>query len=197
MVVAIALVSLLVLALSNLDMFSRFHVMSADRQAAIQYEASLALDHMFKHVSMAIGALGDPLNPVIVEYADKRGFRVKIDTNGNGVRDDDSQDLWIAYRYETMSPASAFVNELRYYPNAGTGASPAGGYESIAKGLINSDFSQLPSSGAWGFAYFLNPNVHDIEVWIRCRWNPALPRSMENPEVEMHERIYMPSVSSN
>jgi len=139
---------------------------------------------MAKHIGQAIG---DFNNPAIVMYSDNQGIRIKIDSNGNGRREDDSTDLWIAYRHENIGTTDSAI---RYYPNAGTGALPAGAFETIANRVV------LPMDGGLTILN-LNPSENNIEVQIRCRWLPNQPASIKNPEVAMHAKINMPSVSAN
>jgi len=195
LLIAIAILGLIVLGISNLQLFSHYQVATADRRAVIQNGASFVLEHMAKYIGQAIG---DFNNPAIVAYADNKGIRIKIDSNGNGRRDDDTVDLWIAYRHEDLGTTDS---EIRFYPNAGTGATPTGLYESIARQVVITNFSDPPEK--WGLALYINFDAsnrlmdNNIKAQIKCRWNPSQAVSSDNPEVTMSNNIKMPSVSTN
>ena len=200
------LLSVIVLALSNIDIFSRFHVISSDRRAKLQNDISFALDHMTKIVAQAVGSFNDP---AVKAYDDNKGIRVRIDNNPANGRPD-TTDTWVAYRHENTG-ASSTDSEIRYYPNAGQTETPAGSYEIIARKVIPSsdDFYGLEFSSSAGFdgAGWLHDNA--LNVRITSCWNPA-PAGItfppddspplgnsDNPCVTMSSILYMRSVSTN
>lgn len=190
LIVAVILLTLVVLAVSHIHIFSHLHTISSDRQVELQNEASLVLEHMAKNMSRAIG---DFSNPAIVRYADGRGFRVKIDSDGDGVRDNDAIDLWIAYRREDLVPPTD--SEIRFYPLAGTTDPilPGASFETIARHA--SGFSFDPNAETFDAGGNLIKNY--IEVQVSCRWFFSQPVSPDNPEVTLLSRIQMPSVSTH
>ena len=197
LLIAIVLLSIVTIGLSSIDLFSRNHVLSADRRAKLQNEASLALEHMSKHIGQAIG---DFNNPAVFEYPDSRGVRIKTDTSGDGRRDNDATDFWVAYRYEEVGNP---VSDARivFYENAGTGPLPVGNSDIIANHVAIIDTTQTPRDN-WGLAFFpamSNGRLVDnsMEVQIICRWNPAQAASVDNPQIELRNRVKMPSVSTN
>ncbi len=60
LLVAVVLVGLLVLGISSLDVFSRFHLLTADRRVQLQNEASLCIERIAKDVERGIGTASDP-----------------------------------------------------------------------------------------------------------------------------------------
>ena len=179
---AIALITIVILGIASIEIFSRHHVLSSDRRAKLQNEASLALEHMTKHISDAIGNTASS-EPPFVLYADNKGIRVRTDSNRDGRVD--VNDVWIAYRHEDIgSPVTD--SAIRYYPTAGTGVSPSGTPQPIARKVV---------IGSTGFE--LTTEGRTIEVKITCRWHPNQAVSVDNPEVTMRSKIDMPSVSAN
>lgn len=178
---AIILVSIVVIGIVSIELFSRYQVLSSDRRVKLQNEVSLALEHMTKHISLAIG--NTVSNPAMRVYADNKGIRVRVDSNQNGMAD--AADTWIAYRHEDIgSPATD--SEIRYYDNAGDTEAPAGPYQSIARKIVISSN---------GLEFVVTNRV--IEAKVVCRFNPAQSVSVENPEVTMRTKIDMASVSTN
>lgn len=193
LIIAIGLLSVIILAISNVDLFSRFHTVSVDRRVKLQNEISYALDHMTKHISEAIGYSGDW---AVKAYTDNKGVRVRIDSNQNG-QIDVATDSWIAYRHENIG---ATDSEIRFYANAGSTETPAGTYETIARRIAISsgtfygvEFSG--DSGVFDGSGWLNDNT--IQVKIVGRWQPAQSASPDNPQAVMRVKIKMPSVSTH
>ena len=196
LLIAISLVGVLAIGISSVDTYTHFHLMSSDRRAQIQNEASYVLEHMVKNINSAIGNANDW---AVKAYNDNKGIRIRIDDNpANGMVD--GTDHWIAYRHEDIgSPATD--SEIRYYPDAGNVEVPAGSYESIARKIAISTggFYGLEFQGNFDVNNWLNDSI--IEVKITACWDPAEARflcgTIDNPEVTMRNRIKMPAVSVN
>lgn len=198
LLIAISLLAICALAVTNLDIFSRYQVMTADRRITIQNELSYALAHMQRQISRAIGntilnlnsiidtssILG---NPGIKAYIDAGAWNNSIQdySPGDGIRGS-GNDHWIAYRFtgNTGNPATHY--QLWYYhncvlPNCGGGSSS---YEVIARNITSLVVSNLG-----------NNNYIDVE--LTGRWDATQPTSVDNPEITMRTRIYLPAVSNH
>ena len=146
LLIAIVLLSIVVLAIGNIQIFSRYHVITADRRAKLQNEASFALEHITKNIGKAIGNRDDW--PVKI-YNDANGIMVRIDSNGSGRTESVNitavnsttnvayvvlpADKWIAYRRSGST--------ILYYPDAGSDdfpIGPAGSSEIIANHVLAS-----------------------------------------------------------
>ena len=198
LLVAIILLSIVVLALSNIQIFSRYHVITADRRAKLQNEVSFALEHMSKHIGQVIGHVNAP---AVKTYNDNRGIRFRVDTNNNAMVDD--TDRWEAYYQPAVS------NEIRFYDNVGNVDTlpPVNGGEVIAthvlsdgNGLIFQKFqvvspNTVATTVAIGANAFLNDNILDVK--ITSRWDPKKDASQDNAEVSMDAKINMSSVSTH
>lgn len=55
LLVAVSILGLLVIGLSNIDTFSHFQVISSDRRAKLQHDAAYVLEHMSRQIARAIG----------------------------------------------------------------------------------------------------------------------------------------------
>jgi len=195
LMIAVVLIILIVIGISSIELFSRSELLSSERRATLQNEVSLVLAHMGKELSRAIGHFGD--HAIMVYDEPPTGFSIGIreDTNRNGQIDPYPTDSWVGYRFTGF--------EIRFYPDAGSSNQrPTGSFQVLANHVVPRDNSQPPDS--WGLVIGSNPNINPtidpnsnfVEVRIRCRWNPAQPVSGNNPQVEMHNRIKMPSVST-
>jgi len=170
LIIALVLLSVIILGLNSITLFSHFHVTSSDRRAKLQNEASLALEHMSKEISKAIGDVNN--TPVIIEDSNRR-IRIYIDANGDGQRN----DYYIAYQYQG-SPDY----HIRYYPNY------PGSSEVIARKISSfnpsynsvNNYITIQLTACWDPQTAVLPNG-----------------SIDNPCVNMNTSIKMPSVSTN
>lgn len=177
LLIAIVLMTLMVLSFASIDLFSRYHVFTADRRAQVQNEVSYVLEHMAKNIGSGIGGFN---NPAVIQHPaePQNWIKVRWDRNLNGQPDDDGVNDWIAYRY---IPAQ---NQILYYSTYPFSGWPAGG-EVISRRITNNSFSYNPTD-----------NFVSVDI-ITARWDPAQPSSLDNPETTMRIHIKMPSVSTN
>jgi len=184
LLIAIALLSVIILALSGVDFFSRSHVIDSDRRATLQNEVSRVLEHMSKEIVRAIGNMAIAgQNPIdLTNILGDTAIRIFVDQDQDGQIS--AGDRWIAYRYN----AASF--QIWYCPQC-------------------TDISCTTCIPLWGdtanvIAHHIslfNPSVIDncVEVRITACWNPAAADcgTVNNPHLTMHTHIKMPSVSTN
>ena len=205
LLVAIALIAILILAIYNLETYSRVHLMTSARHVQVQNETSIALEHMSKQISQAIG---DSSNWPVLAYSDDKGIRIRIDSNKNGILDP-ATDEWVAYRHIDLPVDAAIYtdSELRFYSNDDgddVPPLPTAGERIAHRFRLTNDngvkFSSdvVGDSSAWP-ANELTDNVLIVEV-DAC-WDPGQSQhacgTIDNPEAKMQIRIFMPSVSLN
>ncbi len=171
LLIAIGLLAMVVLALSSIDLFSRYHLFDSDRRARLQNEVSYALEHMTQQVSRAVGNMA--IQSQIPINTTATSISILTDSNGDG-----QGDLWIAYRFVT--------NNLSYCPNCTIGGA------SCTSCPSNSTIAQKITA-------FNATNTTDnyVNVNIIGRWEPAQAESVDNPQVNMSASIKMPSVSTH
>jgi type II secretory pathway pseudopilin PulG len=197
LIVAIGLISVIVLGLASMELFSRYHVISADRRAQLQNEASIALEHMYKHISNAIGSVADP---PCQPYADNRGIRVRVDSNQNGQLDPVPTDHYVGYRHEG--------SEIWFFPIDDDGTHSLA-HEVIANHIVITNNPATPEScsdpsnpaqctNPWGLKIEI-PEINQFDITVRARWdpNPAVAVSSDNPEVILSTTILAHSVSTH
>ncbi|MDP3731694.1 MAG: prepilin-type N-terminal cleavage/methylation domain-containing protein, partial [Candidatus Omnitrophota bacterium] len=182
LLIALSLFTLIVLGFSNIDTFSRYHVMSSDRRAKLQNDASYVLEHMAKEINKAIGDVNN--SAVVIEDSNRR-VKIYIDLASDGSSAGDGKrgtegDRWIAYQF-TVSPNY----EIRYYSDY----------------IGNPTSYEIISRKASSFSSTYSPANNYVEVQLTACWNPASPgtcgTSPDNPNVKMLNRINMPAVSTH
>ncbi|MFZ2356816.1 MAG: hypothetical protein WAW67_03210, partial [Candidatus Omnitrophota bacterium] len=93
LLVALILLSILVLSISSVVNFSRYHVINADKRARIQNDVSFVLAHMRKSVQRGIGdsMTNKPLESIA------NGFKVRVDNNTTVTPGNYNDDWWLNY----------------------------------------------------------------------------------------------------
>lgn len=185
LLIAIALLGLLVIAVFSVDNYARFHLITSDRRARIQNEASFVLEHMSKYVSQGVGA--QPASPPLEQIAN--GFRVRVDMNltrippENPTPEDLSDDNWIGY---TLSG-----NNLSCSCTQISGASPpCFNSEVLASHLISGvQYGIMPADPTSGFYVNLTENNSMVEIGVVARYRPNDPPSLDNPQIAMKTRL--------
>lgn len=180
LLIAITLMGLVILAFSSIDLFSRYHVITADRRAKLQNEASLVVDHITKTVMQASGDINN--NGI---RACTNGFAARIDAHNTP--SDYSDDHWMGY--ERSGNILRYCGDLSVgFPNCDCQTSPF--WQNLSNHILNDP---------QGFVYNFLENNTGVDVTVRARWNtdPAFAVSPDNPEVVLNSHIYSHSASSH
>jgi len=181
LIIALAISAFIVLAIHNITVYTNFHVLTADRRAKAQNEASFCLEHMSKEIAKAIGNEKiDGANNLVYVSAD--AVSVFIDYSGNGKRD--ASDNWIKYTFEESA------GSLYYCANCSDAAcadcnSPEG--------------NETLSDRIFYFSPSFNDNL--VNINITACYDPLERKfacgSRDNPTANLTTRIKMPQVSVN
>lgn len=187
LLIAIVLFSTISLGFFAIDTFSRRQVISSERQAQLQNEASIALEHIAKEARRAIGStvLSGQTPVDLTNISGDTALRIYVDLASDGVSAGDGKwgtegDRWRAYRWTGSSGAAADRYQLWYYPNY---VNPGDTHEVIARHI-----------SAW------TPTAQDnwINVSITACWDPSgTCGTTSNPQVNMSAKVMMPGVSLN
>lgn len=198
LIISIAIMSIIVLGFTSLDLYSRHNVLQADRRARVQNTLSYALDHMTKNIASAIGnekmygayTVVNIVGNVIAVY---------IDANGNGQREvpvsspGSTVDHWTAYRYDSTG---ANANQLRYCSRC---VDDSGTCDfSVCMDTVNTlskNISTFSPSVTRNADLTLKDNY--VTVQLTGRWKMPDASSQDNPENTMLTRIKMWGVSTN
>ncbi len=183
LLIAFILLGLVVIGISNIEVFCRYNFVSTDRKAKVINDAGYLIEHLTKIVGKAIGHAGDrPVTIGASTAGNTSMFEVWTDTNGSGIKD--MGDAQVCYYYTTASHSIQFDDQKALF-----GAMSA----SVIKGEIISR----------NVVYF-NVSVNGTFVFanITTCWNPNAPPgndkscgTVDNPQASMKARIAMPGVS--
>lgn len=193
LLIAIALLSVITIGFSSINLFSQHHTISASRRADLQNDVSFAIAHMGKYVQQGVG---DLTNPPLEQRATD-GFRVRVDlkpTPTPGILDD---DLWFNYYLDaddTDCP-SCLKFSCTQISATDSPACPSG--EILSKKILAGvEYIAMPVNLSSGFYINLTDNNTIVEVGLVARYNKGLSQSADNPQVEMKNRLYTYSSSN-
>jgi len=205
LLVALILLSIIVLGIANIDIFSHFQVISSDRRAKIQNEASLVLEHMTKEINKAIGNEVINGDDSVVEEDEQissdDALKIYIDTNGNGQREDPSLDIdrWIAYRFTGATGNPNTQYQIWFCPQCNNkpcvNCTPSWNPSPSSENVISAHIAAFNIIKPVNVSGQLNNNF--VTVQLTACWDPTIAESVDNPCVNMNTNIKMPSVSTN
>jgi len=181
LLIAIALLSVLILGINSINVFSRYHLISSDRRAKVQNDVSYCLGHITKQGLRTIGnesIFG--VNSAVVAVTNT-SLAFFVDANSDGRRDT-GNDYWIKY---TLNPSN---NQLLYCGNCGNSSACA----SCATEVLSDRITAFNPTKAASFT-----QGNHVEVQLSGRWNPAASASTDNPEITMRSTISLPSLSTH
>lgn len=199
---ALVLLSLIVLGISQIEIFSNFHLITTDRRAGVSNTASLALEYMNKKIARAIG--NETMNDSVVTtnaISGNPAIEVYIDSDASGGVGDGQRDTvndhWIAYRFTGATGVPATQYQIWYCPQCSdftcATCTPAWGYtDNIIAKNIKGFAPSKPS----------NPLTSNyVTVQIQACWDATQTYyscgTQDNPSATMKADIRMPSVSTN
>lgn len=111
--IVLALLGLVILGFSSVDIFSRNQVTSADRHTKLQSDSSYVLEHMTKEIGKAIGNASQSVNTANI--GNSPAVRVWIDYNLDGQKT--SADRQIAYVFQNRQSGRDDRYQIWYYPS--------------------------------------------------------------------------------
>jgi hypothetical protein len=170
LLIASTLIILIAVGFTGIDIFSRHHVINAERRVKMQNELAYTLETVNKAVTRGIG---DYNNPPLALLAN--GFQVRVDDNSPGTPRDYGDDTLVNF---TLSG-----NDLKYQVGAGP-------EEILASHILPGvNFGSLPPNPADGFYIQLSNNDTMLEIALVARWKPNEASSIDNPQVSMKSNI--------
>jgi Tfp pilus assembly protein PilV len=178
LLVSMILMSLVILGLSSIDLFSRHHVISSDRRVKVQNEISYAIEHMSKYVQQSSGNLSRPAIEAIAN-----GFRVYVDLMATQTPSDFTDDSWIDYTLAS--------NTLTVTCNAGGGGGVCPfATENLSDKIIDGvDTSIMPESPDKGFYVSITDGTM-VDIGLVGRYKPTVAASAtDNPQISMKTRL--------
>lgn len=191
LIIAVILLSVVVLTVSSIDRFSRFHLATSQRRAELQNLVSYVLEHMSKNFVNAIGneKITGANSVVIVQLdpgSESKWLFVVRDLNNNG-RQDLVGDAYAVYYYSDPNDDIWWMESvLGTWEGLGTNRKIANVtfYKPVdASGRLNENYVDVSLTACW------DPN--SINLAVHPDGTP------DNPCVTMSQRMKMPSVSTN
>ncbi|MDD5730536.1 MAG: hypothetical protein PHN57_05360 [Candidatus Omnitrophica bacterium] len=186
LLVSLCIIGFLIIAMANIDIFSRHHVMSSDKKTKVQNSLAYSLEHMTKEVSRTIGnefISGADSVANTGTIAGAPALRVFVDFNNNGVSD--AGDGWIAYRLQ-----GNLLQFCSFCPTAACNTCLS--WTTISNRIV----SFVPSKPA---TLFLSKD--SLDVSITACYDPAQTifpcGTSDNPREVMQSTLRMPLVSVN
>lgn len=192
LLIAMSLLAVMILGINSIDIFSRFHFFSTDRQAKVQNDVSFCLEHMTKNLASAIGnELLSAQNPTVFISPNSTNtaiLSVFADGNGNGIRDAAggiNDDRWIGYTFNSSTNILSYCN----WCADSTCSACSGTRDTLASSISAFSASKNFNNG---------PYIH---VSLTSCWQPAATTascgSFDNPSVTMETSLALPSVANN
>lgn len=211
LIISIILLSVIVLALASIDLFSRHHVLTSDLRARMQNQMYYAIEHMSRRIPQAIGnEYINGQNQVIdiiddTTANDRERIKIYTDASGDGVRQDIgnpgvTDDHWIAYRFFDSTGPSNDRYKIQYCSYCRqkkcNNCFSADGWVTIADNIIDFDLEK-PTIG--GGNDTLTNNY--VTIAITSCFDPANAitsaacGTLDNPQFSVKSSIKLPSVS--
>lgn len=188
LLIAVVLLSVIILGLTGIEIFSRRQVVSAERRVKLQHELAFAVDHITKRAVRTCGneyVSGADSVVSTAQIGADQGIKFNIDQSGDGIA-----DRWIAYRRNGFDllfcPDCTNANCTLCNPMWGTSADNI-----IVAGVITNFTFDKPA------VTVLNQNR--VRVNVRACSSPGAGGcgTPDNPQIDMSADIKLPSVATN
>lgn len=217
LLISIILLSVIVLALASIDLFSRHHVVTADRRARLQNQVYYIIEHMGREMARAVGNESVYGADTVTDQSVAGGpggadehARVRIFVDGNGINADGRvqnplpnnpdayDDHWIAYFYYNNG-APSNRNTIRYCARCRSNNNPCpnGTPGACAVGV---DWATLSSNVRLFIPAKVVPGNY-LDVIVETCHDPTQPGgtdtcgNVDNPIIRIRTNIKMPSVA--
>ena len=190
LIVAIVLLSVMILGINSINVFSHFQLANADRRVKVQNDVSRCLEHISKYLSKTIGneaSLG--ADSAIYTNPGSTILAGLIDTNGNGVSEATAGlDKWASHTFDSNAHTLTYCNQC----SGATGPSCSGVCAGTSEVLAN-DITAF--SAAKNFS-----QGNYVVISLTGCWQPGSSIACgnpENPSATMSSSVPLPSVSTN
>ncbi|MFA4989509.1 MAG: hypothetical protein WC576_01915 [Candidatus Omnitrophota bacterium] len=186
LMIAVVLLAVIILAINNIDIFSRRHLISADQRAKVQNDVSRCLEHITKSAGSSIGnetAYGSNTSVYVSpDSTNTTTLSFFTDTNGNGLMNPDAGDYWVRYSLNTTGYDFSYCSQCANAPCAVC----SGTEEVLAHGITALSAVKNFSEGNY------------MNVTLTGCWDPTQAcNTSNNPGMTMSTTLSLPSLSTN
>lgn len=186
LIISIVLLSVIILGLGSVNLFSHFHMIAADRASVVQNEVSFVLSHMQVRVAQASGMFN---NQAVRAWDPPAGRGIMMRIDAAGTPRDYNDDTWVGYQQNAGTNTITFCNRIIVGP--WPWACPAGNREVLTTRILT------PALG--GFNYVLLPGGEGVNITLTGRWDAAAGNAVDlrNPIVIERTELRSHSASAN
>jgi len=178
LIMAIILMSLVLLGFFSIDLFSRNHVISADKRVKVQNQISYALDYISKYVQQGVGEFNSPAIRRYPAAGVQTGFQVRVDLNTPRTPGNLVDDPWITFYLDGNALKVIFITTTEVLTE---------------KIISNFSATVMPDYPTAGFYARITDNGMAVDVGLVGRYDPAVAVSSDNPQIAMKTRLVCPS----
>lgn len=192
LLIAMILLVVIVLGVTSINVFSRYHVVSSDRRAKLQNDVARCLEHMTKYLSAAIGNETSVADTAVYIRSNPAStiLSVLADTNGNGLSEDGGGDFWIRYEFDPSTHRLSYCNQCQNQVCSGASCS---GTEDVLATNITAFSASKSGTPANNFS-----KGNYVNVSLTACWDPdGSCDTPDNPSVTMSSSIILPQVATN
>jgi len=186
LLVSMGIMSMVILGMFGINIFSQHHVISSGRRAKVQNEISYAIEFISKYVQQANGNLNRPA----IQYNGTAGFRVYLDLNASQTPSNLADDGWIDFTLST--------NTLNASCTANGGSCPFTSEnlnDKIIAGFAGGTI--MPDPPTQGCYVNITDQGTAVDIGLVGRYDPAAAVSASNPQVSLKTRLVSSGSSAN
>jgi prepilin-type N-terminal cleavage/methylation domain-containing protein len=191
LMVSLAIMSLVIIGIYNIQSFSINQAVDAERRAKVQNDLAYIFEHMSKYVQQANGNINN--RPIVMTAT---GFQVRFDCKAVQTPANLADDVWIYYSLSGHNLSTGCNG-------AGCAACPAGSVPVPPEVLSNKILANfqpntiMPAAPADGFYVKIDPLGNLVDVGLAGRYLPDPTTSLLNPQVQMKMKLICNSSSAN
>jgi type II secretory pathway pseudopilin PulG len=189
LLIALVVLSMVLFAFYNIQIFSDFQVVTSNRKAVLQGEAVNVLEHMSKQLKGVVG--NGSAYPVELDPSGN-AIRFWVDNNSDGrlQNQTESPSDRLVFYYHAADGSVIFCNNTNTAPYPGSTLSCNGVNETLGTHMVSNFNSSY---------IIINNSTNYVKVTFKCCWNVTDQSScggVKNPQVSFTTQIDMPSTSA-
>jgi type II secretory pathway pseudopilin PulG len=191
LLIALIVLSMVLLAFYNIQLFSDYQVVSSNRKAVLQNEAITLLEHITKQLKAAVS--NGKTYPADLDPSGN-AMRIWVDNNGDGVLQDNtnaSPNDRLVFYLHAANGSVFFCNDANF-----TGYSAS---STLVCNGVNETLATHMNSNLNSSFIIINNTTNYVTMSVKSCWDPtdsAGCGSLKNPSVSFTTQVDMPSATS-